>query len=117
MRSPSRRERDLLLVYPQWQGAGALDGLRSSALTLGATVAGGRRRVDIEVPAGHPLDLEEGIHGRVELLRQLGQARKLLDSNRPSRVFAVGGDCGIEPAVIGYLNARYEGALAVIWLD
>jgi len=117
MRSPSPRERDLLLVYPQWQGAGALDGLRSSALALGAAVAGRRRRVDIEVPAGHPLAVEAGIHGRDELLRQLGQARKLLDSEPASRVFAVGGDCGIEPAVIGYLNARYEGALAVIWLD
>src|SRR5215831_8969075 len=115
MRSPRQPERDLLLVYPQWQGAGALDGLRSSALTLAAAVAGTRRRIDVEVPPGHPLAVEEGIHGRGELLRQLGQARKLLDAERPSRVFAVGGDCGIEPAVIGYLNARYEGALAVVW--
>jgi arginase len=29
----------------------------------------------------------------------------------------VGGDCGIETAVVSYLNATYAGSLAVVWLD
>src|SRR5262245_7097993 len=107
----------LLLVYPQWQGAGALPELRDSALTLAPALAGARRRIDVDVPAGHALAVEAGIHGRGELLQHLSSAGRLLDVEQPSRVFAVGGDCGIEPAVIGYLNARHDGALAVLWLD
>src|SRR5215470_14616292 len=117
MRSRFQPDQDLLLVYPQWQGAGALPGLRDSALTLAPALAGARRRIDLDVPAGHALAFEAGIHGRGELLHQLSSARRLLDVEQPSRVFAVGGDCGIEPAVIGHLNALYDGALAILWLD
>ena len=104
-------------MFPQWQGAGEVPGLRESALALAAAVTGGRRRHEVEVPPGHPLVLEGGIHGRGELLAQLGAARSILEEERADRVLAVGGDCGIEVAVVSHLAARHGGELAVVWLD
>jgi arginase len=110
-------EQDLLLVFPQWQGAGQVPGLRESALALAAAVGGDRRRRDVEIPPGHPLPVEGGIHGRGELLEQLGAARSILEAERARRVFTVGGDCGVEVPVVSHLAARYGGELAVVWLD
>jgi len=110
-------EPDLLLVFPQWQGAGQLPRLRESALALAAALPPTRRRVEVAVELAHPLSSEHGIEGRSELLTQLRAARRLLDTERSPRVFAVGGDCGIETAVVSYLNATYAGSLAVVWLD
>jgi arginase len=107
----------LLLVFPQWQGAGDLPRLRDSALAIADATSGSRRRVDVPVPAGHLLSKERGIEGRSELLAQLRRARELLEAERPSRVLAVGGDCGIEVPVISYLNACSDGRLGVLWLD
>ena len=117
MRPLPRPEPDLLLVFPQWQGAGPLPRLRESALALAQAFPTNRRRVEVPVEAAHPLSREHGIEGRDELLVQLAAARRLLDADRPCRVFAVGGDCGIEISVVSYLNALYAASLAVIWLD
>ncbi len=106
-----------LLVFPQWQGGGCVPGLREAALALAPRAAGTRRRLEVEVASLHPLASEQGIQGRAELLRQLADARARLDAQRPERVFAVGGDCGIEVAVLSYLHARSQGSLAVVWLD
>ena len=61
--------------------------------------------------------MENGIHGRAELLGQLREARSILDAERAARVFGLGGDCGIEVALLSHLAARHAGALAVVWLD
>lgn len=117
MSPPPRPESELLLVFPQWQGAGDLPELRGSALALASAVSGHRRRVEVPVEPAHRLSRERGIEGRSELLAQLRAARDLLETHRPARIFAVGGDCGIEVPVIAYLDARWEGRLAVLWLD
>jgi arginase len=104
-------------VFPQWQGAGPLPRLRESALALAEAFPSNRRRVEVPVEPAHPLSREQGIEGRGEVLVQLAAARRLLDANRPARVFALGGDCSIEVGVVSYLNALYAASLAVIWLD
>jgi arginase len=113
------RVKDLahLFVFPQWQGAGDLPGLRDSALAIAAAISGNRSRIEVPVAAAHPVSREQGIEGRAELLAQLGRARELLEAEQPARVLAVGGDCGIEVAVISYLLTRDDGDLTVLWLD
>jgi arginase len=117
MSPPPRLDEDLLLVFPQWQGAGDLPELRTSALALASAVSGSRRRIDVPDAPPHRLSREHGIEGRSELLAQLRAARDLLEAHRPARILAVGGDCGIETPVVAYLNARWDGRLAILWLD
>src|SRR4030095_8012922 len=109
-------ERDLLLVFPQWQGAGQVPRLRESALALAGAISGNPKRVEGPVGPGHPLSRERGIEGRSELLFQLVRARELLEAEQPARVLAVGGDCGIEGPVISYLSTRDGGGFSALSL-
>jgi arginase len=40
-----------------------------------------------------------------------------LRAEAADRILTVGGTCGVEAAPVGYLNERYGGDLAVVWLD
>src|SRR5260370_10128057 len=50
-------------------------------------------------------------------LARAPHAHHLLKKNNPRRIFPLGGDCGIDVVPISFLNKRYDGDLAVIWLD
>jgi arginase len=45
------------------------------------------------------------------------QTLDALNERQPSRLFVVGGTCGVELAPVSYLNARYRGDMSVVWLD
>ena len=45
------------------------------------------------------------------------QAHDLLAAEQPDRIMMVGATCGVEVAPIAYLNEKYSGGLAVLWLD
>jgi len=49
--------------------------------------------------------------------RQLEDFRLLVDSHSPSTIFTIGGDCGIEPIPVSYLNKKLDHELTVIWFD
>jgi hypothetical protein len=51
------------------------------------------------------------------VLEQARAARRILARRKPDRVVAFGGEYGVDFAPFAYLNERYEGELAVRWLD
>lgn len=51
------------------------------------------------------------------LLRQLADARAAIERHAPDGVVTLGGDCLVDLAPVAYLNERYEGELAVLWVD
>jgi arginase len=55
--------------------------------------------------------------GRHLLLEQLRAARALIDKHTPDRLVVLGGDCLVDLAPFAYLNERYDGELAVLWVD
>ena len=109
----------LRLLFPQWQGGNNppyhLGGKLLDWLAPAAT--GPVEEVAVPPPDGKPLPLEDGIVARSALLAQLHQARRLLDTHRPDRVVTLGGDCLVDLAPFAYLNERYGGELAVLWVD
>lgn len=68
-------------------------------------------------PTAAPLPLEHGIVARSALLEQLRQARAIIDRHQPDRLVVLGGDCLVDLAPFAYLNQRYDGDLAVLWVD
>ena len=67
MSRPPQPEPGLLLVLPQWQGAGQLPRARESALALSAAFPPNRRGVEVALEPEHPLSIEHRIEGRSEL--------------------------------------------------
>lgn len=107
---------DLSLLLPEWQGYG-----------VDSTVAAGARAVarlfdpgsfvEIDAPDDEALTVESGVLGLASIAGRLPRALAALNERHPARLFTIGGTCGVELAPVSYLNARYRGDLAVVWLD
>lgn len=107
---------DLSLLIPDWQGYGIDSAVASGARALAGAFAPGAF-VEVESPIAEPLPLEDGVIGLTALARQARRAIDVINSWQPSRIFMIGGTCGVELPPVAYLNARYRGDLAVVWFD
>ncbi|MFF2910787.1 arginase family protein [Paenibacillus sp. NPDC057934] len=107
------------LLMPQWQGGNNPN--YSFGAELLAWLAPDNDQPLIHVPvqayAGTPLENENGVYGRKQLLEQLEAAHHILDAYKPDRIVMFGGDCLVEQAPFAYLNERYNGELGLIWID
>ena len=108
----------LRLLFPQWQGGGNQPVYRLGANLLHWLAPESTMpvvTVPIEISGDH--GIEQGIFARQTVLSQGRAARTLLNQHQPDRVVILGGDCSVDFAPFAYLNERYEGKLAFIWLD
>ena len=109
----------LRLLFPQWQGGNDPAYHFGSQLLnwLAPEATGPIEQVAISAPDGGALRAEDGVVARRALIEQARSARQLIDEHRPDRLVVLGGDCLVELAPFGYLNERYDGELAVLWVD
>jgi len=112
-------QKTIRLLMPQWQGGNNPN--YSFGAELLAWLAPDNDQPLIHVPVqaydGTPLENENGMHGRTQLLEQLKSAQHLIDAHKPDRIVMFGGDCLVEQAPFAYLNERYGGELGLIWID
>jgi len=109
----------LRLVFPQWQGGNNPPYYFGAQLLawLAPPASGPTAQVPVALPDGNALPTERGIVARRALLEQLHSARAIIDRHRPERLVVLGGDCLVDLAPFAYLNERYDGELAVLWVD
>ncbi|MFI5178079.1 MAG: arginase family protein [Vicinamibacterales bacterium] len=107
---------DLSLLLPEWQGYGVDSAVAAGARAV-AGLFGASRFVEVDAPDEEALTVEQGVLGLASIAARLPKTLAALNERRPERVFTVGGTCGVELAPVSYLNARYGGDLAVVWLD
>ena len=109
----------LRLLFPQWQGGNNPPYYFGSQMLswLAPEAAGPTEQVTVSQPGVEALEIEDGITGRRALLAQLNDARQLIDKHQPDRLVVLGGDCLVDLAPFAYLNERYNGDLAVLWVD
>jgi len=109
----------LRLLIPQWQG-GNLEEYHFGARLLAwlaPAATGPVATVEVAEPDGVRLAREDGIVARSVLLQQLDRAEQILRMETPDKVVVLGGDCLVDLAPFAYLNERYEGDLAILWVD
>jgi len=105
------------LFIPDWH-ASATPRAHDGAVALRAAFGDLQPLIDVPVePAGDPSAAQDGIVFRGPVLKQLRTAIRAIEHAAPSRLFSILGTCGAELAPVSYLNARYRGDLAVVWLD
>jgi len=107
----------LNLFYPEWQGYGVDRRAADGARLLHRALPDAARFTEVWIDPGEELRSERGILGRGAILSNAAAARDIVDAARPDTIFMVGGTCGAELAPVAYLNHRYEGDLALLWLD
>jgi arginase len=107
----------LRLVFPQWQGSGKRKYVYDGAKLIAGLLPAGTPYEEVPVSPDDELALERGIWGYRQISGQLAEACEILERVKPGKIFLIGGDCGTEVAPVSYLNRRYGGDLAVLWLD
>lgn len=108
---------DLYLLFPQWQGSGKTNELYTGAMTLHQSLKQILPFTEVHVEPIGVLQEEHDIVGYNQIIDHLKQVRSLLIDRNPRHIFSIGGDCGIEVAQVSFLNKRYDGDMAIIWLD
>ncbi|WP_411551510.1 arginase family protein [Paenibacillus lautus] len=115
----TNKTKTIRLLMPQWQGGNNPN--YSFGAELLAWLAPDNDQPLIHVPVqaydGKPLENENGMNGRTQLLEQLKAAHHLIHAHKPDRIVMFGGDCLVEQAPFAYLNERYDGELGLIWID
>jgi arginase len=109
----------LRLLMPQWQGGGNepvyyLGGRLLAWLAPASNGAVEEVPIDLD---SEGLTMDQGIFARQVVLEQARAARRILEERRPDRVVVFGGDCSVDLAPFAYVNERYDGDLAVLWVD
>ncbi len=107
---------DSYVFFPQWQGSGPSTELWTAAQALRPHLPSIPFR-DIPVSRDPIPGATHGILGYEAILKQQQEAYRLIEEENPDRIFTLGGDCSIEIVPISWLNRRYDGNLAVVWLD
>jgi arginase len=107
----------LRLVFPQWQGSGKRKYVYHGAELIRGLLPAGASYSEVPVSLEEDIRLENGIWGYSQIRGQMASACDVLRKANPDRVLLIGGDCGTEVAPVSYLNKKYDGDLAVLWLD
>ncbi len=107
---------DLSLLLPEWQGYG-LDAEVAAGARAIADRLGRDAFLEIDAPDAETLTVDAGVLGLSSIAPRCARALDAIRERQPSRIFTVGGTCGVELGPIAYLNERYRGDLAVVWLD
>ncbi|NBA97571.1 arginase family protein [Pseudomonas sp. R5(2019)] len=112
-------DKTLRLLFPQWQGGNNAPYYFGAQLLswLAPAASGPVEHVRVPEPNGEKLELENGLIARGALLEQLSHAQHLIGKHQPDRMVVLGGDCLVDLAPFAYLNERYNGELAVLWVD
>jgi arginase len=107
----------LYLLYPEWQGSGTAPAVQHGALTIARRLFPGTQFLEIDSPDDERLTRTGGVDGLESIAPRFRSALARVREAAPDRILTIGGTCGVEAAPVGYLNERYGGDLAVVWLD
>ena len=116
-----------LLCFPQWQGSdnsSHLPGGHAAAALVESRLGTLPSVMHVEVEEAEAAAAEgsnqsdASVHHLAAIIRQSNRARELLQRlpKTASRVFTVGGDCGVEVQPVFHAGACSPG-LAVVWFD
>lgn len=121
------------LVYPQWQGgdiahwiteipdaAEASRGYILGAELLNALAPQNGRQTVYTVPVKTDYGVREatdGVLDKAAIMAQNKAALDLLKAKNPARVITLGGDCAVSVVPFTYLASKYDGDVAMIWID
>ncbi|GAK42210.1 putative arginase [Paenibacillus sp. TCA20] len=111
------KKQTLRLLFPQWQGGNNPPYvLGAKLLNWLAPVSSGPYE-EVPVNLNTSIEKEDGIVARTAVLQQARSAKNLIQKHTPERIVVLGGDCSVELAPFAYLNEKYDGDTALLWVD
>ena len=121
------------MIYPQWQGASisawipevknpddASRGYYLGAQLLDFLAPKNPQQKTITVPISQEVGDRtpvEGVIDRDVIAKQTKTAVAMLDVEKPERIITLGGECSVSVVPFTWLAKKYEGDVAVLWID
>lgn len=121
------------MIYPQWQGASisawipevknpddASRGYYLGAQLLDILAPKNPQQKTITVPVSQEVGDRtpvEGVIDRDVIAKQTRTAVAMLDVEQPERIITLGGECSVSVVPFTWLAKKYEGDVAVLWID
>lgn len=107
----------LRLLLPEWQGFGLHADVSRGAEALSARLFDGGPDLIVDAPKNESLHVDDGVLGLSSIADRLRLVTAELQRRAPDRITMIGGTCAVELAPVSYLNHRYAGDVAVLWID
>jgi arginase len=73
--------------------------------------------IPVEPYLGQETVIQEGLVHRAAFQAQIEKTQQVLEEHQPDKVVVFGGDCQVDHVPFAYLNEKYEGELAILWID
>lgn len=121
------------MIYPQWQGGSisawipevknpddASRGYYLGAQLLDFLAPKNPQQKTITVPVSQEVGGRtpvEGVIDRDVIAKQTKTAVAMLDVEQPERIITLGGECSVSVVPFTWLAKKYEGDVAVLWID
>lgn len=121
------------MIYPQWQGGSisawipevknpddASRGYYLGAQLLDFLAPKNPQQKTITVPVSQEVGDRtpvEGVIDRDVIAKQTKTAVAMLDVEQPERIITLGGECSVSVVPFTWLAKKYEGDVAVLWID
>jgi arginase len=105
----------MVLIFPQWQGAGEEHSIPASVAHVRRTFFQDYRdRVALNL---EPCGTTAGIRHYEAILENARAVKALLLAENPESIFLIGGECSTELMPVSFLRHKYGEGLAVLWFD
>lgn len=105
----------MVLIVPQWQGAGEEQSIPASVARIRkAYFQDYEDRVELNL---EPSGTKAGIRHYDAILENARAVKLLLQEEDPDTIFLIGGECSTELMPISFLRRKYGEDLAVLWFD
>jgi arginase len=105
----------MVLILPQWQGAGEESSIPASVAHIrNAFFQDYRDGLSLD---GDPSGAKDGIRHYDSILANAKAVRRLLEEEDPETILLIGGECSTEIMPISFLRRKYGDVLAVLWFD
>lgn len=126
------RTKTIRLVYPQWQGGNIAQWITevkdpeqaSRGYYLGAQLlnflAPNNGQETFTVPIATDIverKVTDGVMDKEAILAQTRAAMDILNIQKPDRIVTLGGECSASVVPFTYLADRYNGDVAIVWID
>ncbi|APQ59534.1 MULTISPECIES: arginase family protein [Paenibacillus] len=109
--------RTLRLLFPQWQGGNNPPYVLGAHLLNWLAPKSNGPFEEVPVDLNPNVEKEQGIISKSTVLQQARSAKSLIHKHNPERIVVLGGDCSVELAPFSYLNEKYDGDVALLWVD
>jgi len=105
----------MIIINPQWQGVGLKNSILQGAEFI-KTVLNDLEYQEIPID-DTDITIEDDVKGLAQISTMIKEVQTLLQDKKPDILFTCGGDCSSDFAQISYMNEKYNGNMALIWVD